>query len=145
MFGVWKKEDWIFSSTYKENDTKLPINDKLITYMSKGILLPSFVIGFTEDAIQQLTNQWVVYEVKKTIKPTYDALIKETIAIAPFGKVPPIEIFNNLITVLNKHKIVCGRYKVRDMYDTIIRMNDPMGFTVNMSEMCKFPQNKILQ
>jgi hypothetical protein len=143
--GTWAKEDWIFSQSYKksQDEPKCSINTGLITYMAKGNLSPMYVRGISETDIQRFTALWVEYKPKVIKKPTYDVLVKEAMSIAPFGTVPKIEVFNNLITVLNKHKIVCGRYKVRDMFDTMLRINNPMGFTNDMSEMCNFPQKRM--
>jgi len=144
LCGVWMKDDWIFTTSYKDKDEhKRPINDSLITYMSKGSLSPCFVSGFTENIISEYASKWVERVIKQTIKkPTYDKIIEETIAIAPFGVLSYDLIFANLITVLNKHKIICGRYKIRDMYDTIIRMQGPLHIRNDMSDMLKFPKNK---
>jgi len=43
--------DWSFKTTYGEKKT--PVDDAFISYMSKGSLSPSFVIGYTKEQIEE--------------------------------------------------------------------------------------------
>jgi len=142
LFGVWKKEDWAFVTKYKSDEKSLPVDDKLITYMSKGCLEPSLVVGFTEEQITKYKDAWIEPETRKKVKPTYDAIVREVITMT-IGKQQPLVILNNVITVCNKHNVVCGRYKIRDIFDTVLRRTDRDGFINRMSDMCDFPVKKL--
>jgi len=142
LCGTWAKEDWAFTTKYKAGDLMLPINDGLITYMSKGHYEPSLVVGFDEQKVAELTALWVERERKKPKKPTYDTIIEQVIAMA-VGPITGAELLHNIVDVLNKHKVVCGRYKVRDIYDTILRRTYKYTFINQMTDMLDFPKKKI--
>jgi len=142
LCGVWKKEDWAFTTSYVSGEERLPVDDKLITYMSKGILEPSLVVGFTDEFIEIMRSQWVAPKVKKATKSTYDDLVKEVLTLTPFGTASEFEIINNVIAVCNKHNVVCGRYKIRDIYDTVLRRQNPLAFSSRIHDMCVFPIKK---
>jgi len=143
LCGVWKKEDWAFVTKYKSNDKNLPVDDKLITYMSKGCLEPSLVVGFTEEQITKYKDAWIEPETRKKVKPTYDAITKEVLRMT-IGPQPAIVILNNVITVCNKYNVICGRYKIRDIFDSVYRRSNPTEFLSRMEDMCVFPVKKSL-
>jgi len=119
LCGKWKKEDWAFMANYNTPEGKRPVNETLITYMSKGKLAPCYVVGFTEEAIEGLRSKWVQYEKPK--KPTHADLCDEVIRNLGTPLVLPSEgsIFAEVVHVLQVHRMVVGRYKMRDMCDTI--------------------------
>lgn len=132
--GKWQKEDWAFMSSFKADGKRSSVNDSLITYMSKGKLAPIHVVGYSEEVIEELRAKWV--EFTKPKKPTYSDVIDEVIYNMSESKHPvgDAQITAWLIESLNKHKLVCGRYKIRDMYDTISMRHSPAKYTRQLLE-----------
>jgi len=141
LCGVWKKGDWSFVTKYGKDEDRKDVNDDLITYMSKGLLDPQYVLGFKEEDILAFKTKWVDAVFKEVRKPTYDDLVKQVITMS-IGPISGTELLNNIIDVLNKHNVVCGRYKVRDIYDTVLRRTQKFSFINQMSEMLNFPVKK---
>jgi len=142
LCGTWKKGDWAFVTKYgKEDEPKKEVNDDLITYMSKGLLDPQLVIGFKEEDILAFKTKWVDAEFKVVRKPTYDALVTQVISMS-IGPISGTELLNNIIEVLNKYNVVCGRYKIRDIYDTVLRRTQKYSFINQMTDMLIFPVKK---
>jgi len=134
LFGAWKKEDWAFMEAK---------NDNLITYMSKGTLDPVFCSGFLTEYIQSLKSDWIEPSHKAVKKPTYDnicKIISQRLPIQPDGYTNNLECLHIIIEVLNEHNIVCGRYKIRDIYDTVRRTRNPINFVNDMFGMLAYPQ-----
>lgn len=143
--GNVAKTDWSFITTYQGN----PVDDKVITYFSKGILEPSFVKGFTRETIDILKGQWVVKATNprgpsKSNKITYNDIVK--LIIEEFETLPPTEHFQLLrqrvprvvLRYLRKYEIVCGRYKARDLVDTVLIRMENRDFTESFESMCSF-------
>jgi len=142
--GAVVKTDWSFITEYQGT----PVNDKVITYFSKGILEPSFVKGFTRDTIQQCKSEWVVRTTNprspstKTNKITYNDIVK--LIMEDFDTTKDIygqtkrSVPRVVLSYLRKHEIVCGRYKARDIVDTVLMRMHNMEFESNFEQMCQF-------
>jgi len=139
LCGVWKKEDWAFMTHYGSERTL--IDDDLITYMSKGILDPVLVVGFIEEYLLDQRSKWVEPKRDKPTKPTYDSICKQ-IQSMTIAKATPLEILHNTLDVLQKHNVVCGRYKIRDIVDTVYRRQSRDMFVNDMVAMLPFPKIK---
>lgn len=132
-------EFWSFKTEYTPYGTfkPVPINDSCISYMSKGILEPVYVKGFTQDEIDTLKGQWDPSIMKTKAKPSKTMyVVKETHKEAKLRQNEMVdEIIKRLeqeddLTAQNilkyirqvviiENKTICGRYKVRDYYDTV--------------------------
>jgi len=127
------KTDWSFPEAQDEG---------FITYMSKGTLDPLFIKGIESDAIAALKDKWVEQPKKngktqyvlKIENPTQQKLrqwemveeINRRFNIndpEESGDPTPklIRIIRQVVIIENK--TVCGRYKFRDYYDTIMSLN----------------------
>lgn len=131
-FGHFEKEDWAFP---KKNLSTIPT---IIAYMSKGHLQPKLVKGIPNTHINDYMKLWIEpKDLKKRKKPTYDEIVtevQENISKLDYMLVEQLHepdvrfVAQQLIAVLNKHKIICGQYKTRDLLDSILRLNNPEGF-----------------
>ena len=143
--GNVAKTDWSFITTYQGN----PVDDKVITYFSKGILEPLFVKGVTYDAIAILKGQWVVKATNprgpsKKDEVTYNRIVDEIIeeynTLLPTNNIMVLRrsVPGVVLRYLRKYKKVCGRYKARDLVDTVLtRMENP-GYKESFEQMCEF-------
>jgi len=141
LCGKWKKEDWAFMTKYRTEEGSRDVNDTLITYMSKGKLAPSYVVGYTEESIERFRSAWVEYEKPK--KPTHADLCDEVIRRLGVQLHPHADtsILAEVVRVLQHHRMVVGRYKMRDMCDTVKAWLDPPRFVAEManSALLSFP------
>jgi len=128
------KTDWSFEEAQDVG---------FITYMSKGRLDPLLVKGIEADAIVALKDKWVDIP-KKTGKTQYVLKIENPAQqklrqwemveeinrrfqmVDPEASGDPVEKLIRIIrqVVIIENKTVCGRYKFRDYYDTIMSMNN---------------------
>lgn len=128
--GKVNRSDWSF----KETDENVP---KYITYMSKGTLTPSYRRGGYDDLeIERFKTNWVPPSVEtKPTAITYKDIVAEVIAEVPISELDFVSeshvvvVTNLLLKKLNQHRIVTGRFKIRDMLDTIFRMMSPQKFS----------------
>jgi len=134
--GKVNRSDWAF----KETDENVP---KYITYMSKGTLTPSYCRGgYNEQEIERFKSYWVnpINETKPTAV-TYKDIVAEVIAEVPISELDfaseshVVVVTNILMKKLNQHRIVTGRFKIRDMLDTIFRMMTPQKFSACISKL----------
>lgn len=116
---------WSFNTAY---------DDGCIVYMSKGILMPSYVKGYSACEIEEYRLK---YDPSKEKKKTYQAkltyVVKETPAQSKKRKNDLIDemraeiknmsnstqVITGIVKVLNDNNVVFGRYTVRDYYDTL--------------------------
>ena len=155
--GKVAKTDWSFITEYQGN----PVDDKVIIYFSKGSLEPVFRKGFTQEAINDCKEQWVVKATNprgpspKNHKVTYNKIIEEIIAeykeYETKDRVVTFDEFGHMhkspkhlsipvlvLKYLRRYDIVCGRYKMRDLVDTIHNRIEDTGFEKNFMQMCEF-------
>lgn len=148
--GVTKfvKTDWSFPEAQDEG---------FITYMSKGHLDPLFIKGITADACTLLKAQWV--EIPKAKGKTQYILRVENPAQQKLrqsemvdeirrrihANPPPddydmtaIVIQHILDVVVKENKTVCGRYKVRDYYDTVMSLEANKRHMKDLELFCRY-------
>jgi len=140
---VYPKSDWSFTVAQ---------DSKFITYMSKGLLQPKVVQGYTENEIEALRNQWV--PVAKLVKEkTQYKLRSENPAQAKFRQNELMQMvkdrckannWNNMTEILQcirqivyvEHKTIVGRYKIRDFYDYVLSDLNEKKWIDEMEKIC---------
>lgn len=134
------KTDWSF----KTKD----ITDNFITYMSKGNLSPCFNSGYTDEEVKAFTRSWTNKSVEEKVKSTdtqkatQKQIVDEVVQMLTKSQredetawlSPKLVNFalDNLISKLNEHKIIIGRYKIRDLLDSIFRQTHSQQFKDKM-------------
>lgn len=122
----WAKDEWAFMTRYKVLDQTEKVNENLITYMSKGTLSPCHVRGYTEAFIEEKRSAWVQHTKPK--KKTYADIVDEVIQELPECTNLDETIIQLIIAKLRQNRMVCGRYKIRDLFDSVLAWRDPMTF-----------------
>lgn len=133
--GKIERSDWSF----KETDGN---EAKYVTYMTKGELKPVYVSGYTDDEVEQFRSNWIAPKQEiKTETPSYKDIIAEVIAEVPISEDDyrseshVVVVTNILIKKLNRYRIVTGRFKIRDILDTIFRTMTPEKFAGSIVKM----------
>ena len=131
---VFPKTDWAFPEAEDEG---------FITYMSKGHLSPLLIKGIEAEAVRLLKDKWVDIP-KKTGKTQYVLKIENPAQQKlrqwemvqeinrrynindPEESRDPVEKLIRIIrqVVIIENNTICGRYKFRDYYDTIMSLNN---------------------
>jgi len=131
---VFPKTDWSFPEAEDEG---------FITYMSKGHLSPLLIKGIESDAVAALKDKWVDMP-KRTGKTQYVLKIenpqqqkmRQAEMVAEIRRrirsdAPPddcgIYDIAHILTIIidvvvKQNNTVCGRYKIRDYYDTVMAL-----------------------
>lgn len=140
------KSDWSFITQDKKGRD---VDDNFIIYMSKGVLQPRFVHGYTDDEIEQYRLQW-----KPPVKVKTQYVIKlEKPAEAKKRQIDMIDEIvrrvdsERLVVTEDIVKVICdvvyrenhtivGRYKIRDYYDMVMYRSQPDAFIRQMSNLC---------
>jgi len=132
LVGKVAASDWSFKAT----DDNV---GKYITYMSKGVLQPVYQRGYTDDEVAKFRASWVTHEKSKPDKKaTYDVVIQKIIESCSFDDndhITPASVklvTDLLIKELNKHRMIVGRFKFRDMVDTVFRQVKPEAYASKM-------------
>lgn len=146
---------WSFKTEYK-TDLSLPpkpIDDGCITYMSKGSYEPSFIQGFTQEAIQQLKLNWIDFKTKNKQQKLTQYFVKESQQQAKLRQEQLIKLIierckddfsikNILINlrqvVIVENRTIIGRYKVRDYVDTILAHKDANSWLMSMETFSQY-------
>lgn len=143
------RNDW--SWLIRLGEPKEAVSWDYVTYMSKGNLLPARVKNVPVD-IHEMTSKWipmmgtnmkVQYKVVKSLtaadmKKTFNQMIDEV--ISRLGDDWTKEnILNVLLKYISDSRLIIGRYKVRDMFDTICNRTARDTFRRDMSILCRFP------
>jgi len=152
VIGKVEKTDWSFITSHNGN----PVDDKVITYFSKGVLEPSYLKGFTQEEIDGYKSEWVAMTANprgsspKTNKITYNDIVKEIIADMTeqdnerreLGRIKNFITYRDVprmvLAKLRKYEIVCGRYKARDLVDTVMNRYEFSEFVESFEGMCSF-------
>lgn len=143
----FSKSDWSFITQTKQGD---PVDDNFITYMSKGILQPRFVKGYTDDVIEQFKSNWkpitpktkVQYVLKQEnphqAKLRQNDMIDEICRRVDSQKLVLAEDIVNCIceVVYRENKTVTGRYKIRDYYDMVMYRTNKSAFIHQIVNLC---------
>jgi len=127
-----------------------------ITYLSKGNLDPLFVKGISDDEIRTLKSTWVVQPVRKgkvqyilKVENPAQQKLRQTEMVDEIrrrvndykgeeydGKYDPVRLVRIIKqVVVIENKTVCGRYKFRDYYDTVMAHESPY-FEQQMINFC---------
>jgi len=130
---------WSFKTEYIPygSTEKKPIDTNCITYMAKGQLDPVYVKGFTQEEIDECKGRWdpsigvkksktskLMYVVKETHKESklrqnemVDEIVKRLKDADDLTGQNILKTIRQVVIIENK--TICGRYKVRDYYDTV--------------------------
>lgn len=148
LIGKVDKTDWSFPTTYKSNGIEIPVNDGLITYMAKGHLEPSYNKGFTQELINEYKDKWVVKATNprrsSSKKVTYADIVDLSIEQYQsstehnFYDVP-----NIVLGFLKQHRMVCGRYKTRDIIDTVYCWLNLGEYKTEVEALAKFKMSQL--
>lgn len=135
-------------TAFPKNDWAFPVaNDRgFITYLTKGKLTPKFVKGISDDEIRTLKAAWVDQPVKKgkvqyilKVENPAQQKLRQTEMVDEIrrrvndykgeeseGKYDPSRVVKIIkqVVVIENHT-VCGRYKFRDYYDTVMAHESP--------------------
>jgi len=146
---VFPKADWSFTSATDRG---------FITYLSKGHLDPLFVKGIEEEACRLLKTEWVDKPVKKgkvqyilKVENPVQQKLRQTEMVDEIrrrvndykgeeydGKYDPIRVVRIIKqVVVIENNTVCGRYKFRDYYDTVMAHESPF-FEQQMINFCGY-------
>jgi hypothetical protein len=150
--GKYESTDYELKTKYQDNKKKWwPVDDKYITYMSKGRLHPQYVKGYTNEEIEEYRTQWVDFSALNNAKKNPGSEVGEDhVAVATTPKknmtiythcAKIIEgmkdknnglvghnIIDEIIAYCNKNQIAMGGYKGRDWYDCILQQSKPAKF-----------------
>lgn len=144
-FPLITKSDYIHKTTYEDrNKNIVPVNDKLVTYMSKGHLEPKLLHNWTIEKYNEYKAKWVNYENKNydknTIKryitvkesPKEKKLRKQDLLAKMITKCANDYSHDNVRKAIKKVLIdaneIIGVYKVIDYYDTIMMRHNANRF-----------------
>lgn len=132
--GPVMKTDWSFITKDKEGN---PVTEKFITYMTKGVLEPAAVKGYSEEEIYNYRTQWVPFEKKKQTTLSQFKVVSEKPETARQRQTDllqpvvdyfvdhPLEVtgravLQHILKVIRQNRIIVGRYKIRDYYDYVM-------------------------
>lgn len=123
LYGNIEAKDWSF----KKSDGDV----KYITYMSKGIIPPSFSKGYTVSEIEEYTKQWVdktnlklengkfVRDINEPNQKTKHQLL-EQMRSELCSTNTTRDILKIIRKVLVQNKVIIGQYKMMDYYDSLM-------------------------
>lgn len=144
MIGKVDKGDWAFPAMKDDN------YEKLATYFSKGKIDYSFMYGFDYDWTH-IKSLWV--EPKKTQAQLNR--LGEIIKLDKMKLKEMIDRINLLLTEDNdfsidnylskirqvfvlENRLIVGRYKIRDIVDTLMAINDPTEWKISIKRFCEY-------
>ena len=140
---IFCKTDWSFKQTFGDNQD---VNYGYISYMTKGKYEPVFQKGFTESEIKEYKDAWknpapktknLVQQKLKQKELTYRDIVNITIENLN-GSSHPESICQELNKVLIANDRFIGRYKFRDLVDSISARQDNVGWVGQMVSFCRF-------
>jgi len=147
---AFPKTDWSFVGATDRG---------FITYISKGKLTPCFVKGIAEAEIQTLRDAWVEQPVKKgkiqyvlKAENPQERKMRQAEMIAEIRRRihtdAPVDqlgyhntenvLFIIKDVVVRQNQTVCGRYKIRDYYDTIMMLENSHVHNTSMINFLNF-------
>lgn len=144
---AFPKTDWSFVTELQGK----PVTEDFITYMSKGTLSP-IRSSWDEARVDELKNKWsdeyVTRGMKRQFKivqmltpqeakKTYNQMIDDI-----DGRIGDRDddrhILEQIVKYVNEKRLIIGRYKIRDMYDTIRCRRKPSTYVGDLMAMCGF-------
>jgi len=122
------------------------INDRCITYASKGKLQPKRVFQYDVSRIEELRQKWENRTLRppeqinspadnaKAGKPTEFEMCQEIVRwydeqLHKHHVVHDEDLIERIGITMNKYKLAKSIYKARDWFDTVIRLAQPIRFT----------------
>jgi len=122
-----------------------PVNDKYITYMSKGHLEPVYVKDYTQVEIDHWKSQWIDYSIKEATgiklengkivltkeveaerkKKKYDIVQAICMKVHDKKLIHDEDIITEVIRELTREKQVIGQYKIMDYFDAVTMYSNP--------------------
>jgi len=147
---VFSKADWSFVGATDRG---------FITYLSKGKLDPLFVKGIEIEACHQLKAAWTDQPVRKgktqyilKIENPAQQKMRQAEMVAEIRRrihtdapVDQLGYHNteNVISIIQdvvvrQNQTVCGRYKIRDYYDTVMMLENSHAHNTGMINFCAF-------
>lgn len=144
--NAYPKTDWTFKTAQDNN---------LITYMSKGILDPILVRGFSEEEVNDYRSKWVQKEKPAVTEKVQFKLKIENPAQQKIrqnemmdmvkrrcvekGLSKPSDVLREIREVVYvEYKTVVGRYKIRDFYDYVMSDLSPDRWLAAMEKLCSY-------
>lgn len=124
LYGNIEAKDWSF----KKSDGDV----KYITYMSKGIIPPSFSKGYTVSEIEEYTKLWVdktmlkvedgkfVRDIDEPGQKTKFQLLEQMRSQLCGKDSTRLDILKIIRKVLVKNRVVLGQWKAMDYYDSLM-------------------------
>lgn len=149
---TYPKTDWSYKTIHEGH----PVDDNFIIYMSKGVIEPRFVTGYTTEEIEQYRLKWVDrsdYVKKKTLtqfKLKYEnpreAKIRQNEMmdmVRQRCKDKNVRTSREILEVIRdvvyrECKTVVGRYKIRDFYDYVTADIKEEQWLDNMEKLISF-------
>lgn len=130
-YGAIEKTDWSFKTADAEYE-------KYITYMTKGILVPSYMKGFDALEILNLAQKWVEPTAKNLVKLENGRFVRNPDEPGKKTKRQMLEsmrsrfesgsttreILKVIRKVLIENNEVVGMYKIMDYYDSLLMYSD---------------------
>lgn len=145
--SAFPKTDWSFVTELQGK----PVNEQFITYMAKGHLEP-VRSTWDNDEVLRLRGEWsdeyrtrgmkrqykIIHMVTpQEAKKTYNQMINE-IHIRLEENYSDDNILRTLIRYVNEKQLIVGRYKIRDMFDTIKCRTKPDTYAQDLAQLCGF-------
>lgn len=144
--GQIPKTDWSFVAK--------DVNEKFITYMSKGKLEPKYVSGFSDVQVSSYRDLWedrprkqvqtrlsyIVKETPEERKMRQEDMVKEIVRRVQLSEDQTTDfIIGTIYRVVSvENRTMLGRYKMRDYYDAVIAKTDYQGWLVNMKKIVSY-------
>jgi len=136
---AFPKADWSFVGATDRG---------FITYLSKGNIDPKFFKGISDEDIRTLKTAWVQREERP--KKTQYVLKNENPEQQRLRQWEMVEEIRKRFTngdsdtlvkiiiqvVMVENRTICGRYKIRDYFDTVMATRDPQGYANVMQKFC---------
>lgn len=145
--SAFPRNDWSFATQLQ----KKPVTKEFITYMSKGHLSP-VMSNWDEAEVIYLRGMWTdeyrtkgmkrQYKIVHMITPqeakkTYNQMLTE-IHVRLGDDYTDNHILKTIVSYANEKQLIIGRYKVRDMFDTIRSRIKPDSYIQDLAQLCYF-------
>lgn len=149
---TFPKSDWSFKTLHEGE----PVGDGFITYMSKGVLQPRFVYGYTDEQIEHYKLKWIPKETKRRSLTQYKIkvenpkeakirqnemmdMVKQRCKEKNISR--PRDILEVIRDVVYREcKTVVGRYKIRDFYDYVTSDINEKAWLDNMEKLISYKE-----
>lgn len=150
VFGCTRKEDTVRNKFFKgkyEYSLKSKVDDKFITYMSKGKIDPVYNKGFDPELVRLRKSEWQDHRItstvdvsdktsnKKTKKEllrimleTYDKQWADVDKKSSMRYMSLDSVLRHIRKVLIENNEVIGMYKVMDYYDSFMMFGNEEGW-----------------